>query len=158
MNESKYITITPEVTVDDKILYLIRMDKEEMIFVNTEHEAQLVIDSIAAAESKRLKDKWTKVFRQDLEIEQKIVLSTQALGVMMNGAITKVCTIDYIPVGHAILTKGRLALTASMISTEELVLIPLPAVLERLCKSETEDVKEKSEEDDKSDDETEEVE
>jgi len=160
------ITITPEVSMDRKILYLVRIDKEEMAFVESEREAQLVVDSIAAAESKRLESKWVKVFRQDLEDGQKVVLSTQSLGYAINGSINKACTIDYIPVGHAVLVKGRLALTASMISTPSEssapIPVPIPAVLERLAKrksdseeteekpSEEEEAKEKPEEEDES--------
>lgn len=136
MNQNKSVKITPEVNMDERVFYLIRMDKEEMAFVDTEREALLVVDSIAAVESKRYKDDWTKVFRQDLDDGRKVIISTQSLGVVINGTVTKTCEIDFIPVGHATLTKGRLTLAESMILSKETTSpIPLPDALERLSKA-----------------------
>ena len=104
---TKTIKITPEVRMDAKILFLIRMDGEEMAFADSSKDALLIVDSLAAAEQKRLEGDWTKVFRQDLNDGQKVIISTQALGYSYNGGINKAVTIDFISVGHAFLIKGR---------------------------------------------------
>jgi hypothetical protein len=104
---NKTIKITPEVRMDSKILFLIRVDGEEMAFSDSSREALLIVDSTAAAEQKRLECEWVKVFREDLNGGQKVVISTQTLGYITNGGINNAATIDFIPVGHAYLIKGR---------------------------------------------------
>lgn len=165
MSGNKGIKITSEVRMDDRILYLVRVDKEEMAFVDTEREAQLVVDSIAAAESKRLENDWVQVFRQDLDGGRKVIISTQALGIILNGSITKVCTIDFIPVGRVVLTKGRLTLTDSMINVGNSIISPSPVLeaSERLVKDQPQETSDetpesKPKEDDNSGDDTQEEE
>ena len=129
----KTIKITPEVRMDSKTLYLIRMDGEEMAFSDSSKEAHLIVDSVAAAEQIRLKDEWTKVYRQDLNGGQKVVISTQALGYAVNGGIYKAATIDYIPVGHAFLIKGRHELPQEEEEEEEIASVPVPDILQKLA-------------------------
>ena len=101
------VKLTPEVSVSDKALYLIRIDGEELAFVNSVEEAKLVIDSIAAAEVKRLDDEWVKVFRRDQTDGKKVTLATQALGRVVNGAVRTAMRIDCIVVPCAKLLRGR---------------------------------------------------
>ena len=102
-----FVKITPEVNMDSRVLYLIRINKEETAFVNSEEEAKLVIDSIAAEMVREIEDKYTKVFREDSSEGDKVAISKQDLGTLYNSSIYKVMDIDFLPVGHAVLTKGR---------------------------------------------------
>ena len=135
---TKTIKITPEVRMDDKVLYLIRVDGEEMAFTNSSKEALLIVDSLAAAEQKRLGNEWTKVFRQDLNEGQKVVISTQSLGYAINGGIYKAVTIDFIPVGHSYLVKGRHELPQEN-DTLESGSVPVPDILQLLAKEHAEE-------------------
>lgn len=99
--------ITPEIKMDTVLSYLIRSNGTELFNVDTEHEAKLAIDSIAATETKRLTNEWVKVFKEELNDGKKIILSTQSLGRVFNGVMTQESVIDYIPIGHAVLVKGR---------------------------------------------------
>ncbi len=102
-----FTTITPEVNMDSRILYLIRINKEEMAFVNSEEEAKLVIDSIAAKMVEELETKSTEVYRKDSKDANKVVISKKDLGTLYNSSVYPVMEIDFLPVGHAVLTKGR---------------------------------------------------
>ena len=124
--------ITPEVNMDSKILYLIRIDKVEMAFVNSEEEAKLVIDSIAAAEAKREENKYTEIYRKDSVNGNKVILSRKDLGNLFNSAVYPMMEIDYVSVGHAVLTKGRHELPSGKISLPP-VLPPINALMERLA-------------------------
>ena len=104
---SGFVKITPEVNMDSRILYLIRINKEEMAFVNSEEEAKLVVDSIAAEEIRRLENDTTEVYRKDSKDGRNVRISKKDLGALYNSSVYFVMEIDYLPVGHAILTKGR---------------------------------------------------
>jgi len=143
----KVTKITPEVRMDSKVLFLIRMDGEEMAFSDSSKEALLIVDSIAAAEQKRLEDEWTKVFRQDLNEGQKVIISTQSLGYVANGGIYKAVAIDFIPVGHSYLVKGRHELPQEETEEDsskdsESSAVPVPDVLQLLAKENVEDSEE----------------
>ena len=104
--------LTPEIMLDDTVLYLIRAihgtKKDEVMFVGAKNEAKLAVDSLAAERCKELEDEWTKVFRQDLDKGRKVVISTQSLGRLLpNGSITEIEVIDYIRVPHGVIQKGR---------------------------------------------------
>ena len=134
MSTDSGIKITPEVRSDDCIQYLIRVDGEELAFVENEKDAILVVDSLAAEETRRLTGEWTKVYREDLQGGRKVVLSTQYLGRIVNGSITPFETIDMIPVGHVVLIRGR----HERSDEEDLntsPIVPLPEFLEKLGKA-----------------------
>ena len=88
-------------------MYLIRINKEEMAFVNSEEEAKLVIDSIAAEMVRELETSSTEVYRKDSKDGEKVVISKKDLGTLYHSSIYPVMEIDFLPVGHAVLTKGR---------------------------------------------------
>ena len=102
-----FVKITPEVNMDSRVLYLIRINKEETAFVNSEEEAKLVIDSIAAEMVRELETKSTEIYRKDSNDGENIVISKKDLGTLYNSSIYPIMEIDFLPVGHAILTKGR---------------------------------------------------
>ena len=102
-----FVKITPEVDMDSRILYLIRINKEEVAFVNSEQEAKLVIDSVAAETVRKLEDKDTEIYRKDSNDGENVVISQKDLGTLYNSSIYPVMEIDFLPVGHAVLTKGR---------------------------------------------------
>jgi hypothetical protein len=135
MND-KTIKITPEVRMDSKVLFLIRVDGEEMAFSDSSREALLIVDSTAAAEQKRLECEWVKVFREDINNGQKVIISTQTLGYLTNGCINKAAVIDFIPVGHAYLVKGRHELhqEEKNDTIEECRTILIPDILQLLAK------------------------
>ena len=143
---NKTMKITPEVRMDNKYQYLIRIDEEEMAFADSPKEALLIVDSVAAAEQKRLEDEWTKVFRQDLDEGRKVVISTQSLGYIANGSIYKAVTIDFVTVGHAFLVKGRHELNQEEDSIPEVPSVPVPDILQMLAKENAEEDEESEEE------------
>lgn len=98
--------ITPEILSTDCTAYLIRNNKEEVSLVERESDARLAIDSFAAAIVKELTNEYTKVYREDVN-ENKVIISTQALGYIMNGSIVEHSVIDYIPLNFVIIEKGR---------------------------------------------------
>ena len=106
------IKITPEITGTNHISYLIRKHDvinkthEEVNLVERENDARLAIDSLAAYLTKEMANEWTKVYREDVG-NNKIVISTQALGYIANGFITESCIIDYIPLSFVSVEKGR---------------------------------------------------
>jgi len=104
---SDFTEITPEVGTDSKVLYLIRINKEEMGFVDSEVEAKLVIDSLAAKMVDDLESKTAEIYRKDSAKCEKIVISKKDLGILYNSSVYPVLEIDFLPVGHAVLTKGR---------------------------------------------------
>lgn len=101
------IKLTPEVHMNSTVLYLVRVDKEEVCFCKTEQEAILVIDSLAAAIQKELTDEFTKVYREDIREGEKVILSTQSLGYLINGPLYQTKFFDYVPVSQASYIKGR---------------------------------------------------
>ena len=156
---TKTMKITPEVRMDSKYQYLIRIDGEEMAFADSSKEALLIVDSVAAAEQKRLETEWTKVFRQDLDDGRKVVISTQALGYVANGSITKAVTIDFVTVGHAFLVKGRHELNQDdEESVPEPPSVPVPDILQMLAKENAEEDEESDTEEESEDKEPESLE
>jgi len=107
LESSGFVKITPEVNMDSRILYLVRINKEEMAFVNSEEEAKLVVDSIAAEEIRRLENDTTEVYRKDSKDGRNVRISKKDIGTLYNSSVYFVMEIDCLPVGHAILTKGR---------------------------------------------------
>lgn len=101
------VKLTPEVTVTNKSLFLVRIDGTESMFVTTEADAKLAVDSIAASEVAKLEDESTKVFRRDQDDGKSVSISTQVLGYMVNGRVTTVMKIDFIAVPCARVIHGR---------------------------------------------------
>ena len=130
--------ITQEIRVDGKSQYLLRMDGKELFFFDTERLAKLAVDSMAAKMFENLKKDNLHVFRQDMDEGKKTILSTQTIGRVWNGPINHVHTIDYVEVKHAILIKGRMDLTMSMIS-DGLPPVPSPSVIAGLAGNYTEE-------------------
>lgn len=139
--------ITPEVITVNNIRYLIRQDEQELVFVESEKEAKLVVDSFANAEQKRLTTSSTRVFRVDYDDGKRVELRTQSLGYIVNGRTLRETVIDYIPIGQAHVVKGRHSLEGdwpkSVSDSEPLVSQPKgegydailsPDVLETLAK------------------------
>lgn len=145
MSTDSGVKITPEVRSTDNIQYLIRIDGTELAFVETERDAILVVDSLAAEEARRLTDDWTKVYREDLNGGRKVILSTQALGRVMNGSIVPKEEIDCIAVGHVVLVRGRHE-RAEEADLNETPSVPLPELLEKIAKTRLGDSAEKTEE------------
>jgi hypothetical protein len=102
--------LTPEVTLSDDVLYLVRMNGEAITFVDCIERAKLVVDSFAAHEVKIMASDSTKVYRQDEQDGLRVVISTQSLGYVYNGPIVESTVIDFIAVKGAVVTKSRLGL------------------------------------------------
>lgn len=90
------IQITPEVEVEPTFTNLVRINGEIVGSVETNYEASAIIDSIAALESSKLANEWTKILREDKK--NKIILSSQKLGIVYNGNISPIMEIDYITI------------------------------------------------------------
>lgn len=99
--------ITPEVVTVNNIRFLVRQDEQELVFVDTEQEAKLVVDSFANAEQNRLTTPSVRVLRRDHDDGKKVELRTQTLGYIVNGRVLRETVIDYIPIGQAQVVKGR---------------------------------------------------
>jgi|688.fasta_scaffold03339_19 hypothetical protein len=125
-----FIRLTPEVHMRSEILYLVRVDKEEVCFCETEKEAILVIDSLAAAVQKEMTNEFVKVYREDIRNGEKVILSTQSLGYFMNGIISPSKTFDYVPVSQAKYIKGRHEIIKSEFEISNF--IPFPETFENL--------------------------
>lgn len=131
------IKLTPEVHMNSHVLYLVRADKEEVCFCKTEKEAVLVIDSLAAAVQKEMTDEYTKVYREDVREGEKVILSTQALGFLINGGIHQAKVFDYVPVSQALYVKGRHFLPEKEDTPPEF--IPFPETFQNLLSPTVED-------------------
>ena len=110
MNKMPIYKVTPEVSMNDEVLYLVRVDGKECSFVRGEDEAKLVIDSMAVAEVSRLSKELVgrKIFRQ--EEGSCIKVLSQSENFMYTNAPKIRTTIDFVPVGYSFLTKNRLSL------------------------------------------------
>jgi len=126
------INLTPEVQMNSNILYLVRVDKEEVCFCSTEKEAILVIDSLAAAVQKEMVNEYTKVFREDDKEGEKVILFTQSIGFIMNGTIQQAKIFDYVPVSQSTYVKGRHPSLDSSEKNPAKDFIPFPDVFENL--------------------------
>lgn len=101
------VKITPEIMMDSSLLYLIRVNKKEVMFFNSEEQAILGVDSLAAQLAKELQSPTVEVYRKDFQEGNKTILSVKELGSFYNSGVYKVKEIDYIPVGHGNIIKGR---------------------------------------------------
>lgn len=110
--EKKY-KITPEVEFDDQFVWLVRIDQEVVGCTDSQEKAKLIVDSFAAAEVKRMSNERTKVLREDLKDGEKVILSTQALGMLYNSGITKALEVDLIRAPCVRLIKARQELPRS---------------------------------------------
>jgi len=99
--------LTEEVSLTDKVLYLVRMDNEEKVIVEGKEQAMLVLDSLAQDECVKLQNDWVRVFRRDQADGMKVSISTQTQGVLVNGFVRTTKRLDCIPVPCAYLIKGR---------------------------------------------------
>jgi len=123
MNSKNSLKLTNDIVLQDKKVFVIRIDKEAAFFIKNEEDAKTIMDSISEHEKRRLEDEWTKVYKKTEG--EKIILSTQKLGRVYNGYIIPVMTIDYIPI-----CEGTLADKPPMYN----IPIPSPDVLEGIAK------------------------
>lgn len=98
-----HIKLAKDVFVDENLLYIIRIDREICAFSETEEAARKVVDLLIQDETKRQQatdpsGKNLKVFREDIKDGANVV--TQKLGYLYNGAVTTVCTVDFIVIPH----------------------------------------------------------
>lgn len=105
--QSESQPLTPEVTITNHILFLIRVDGVELALVDSEQDARLAIDSIVACEIRRLESDTLRTFRRDMPDGKKIIISTQAIGTLIDGNVIEGMKVDYIPVNRAKLLRGR---------------------------------------------------
>ena len=120
------IKVTSEVESTSQIMYVIRID-EELLGYNCSLESCVsIIDSIAARETSRLSNEWTKILREDLKGGQKVVLLKQDIGRIYNGSPVPIMTIDVQKIPHLNLIRHRFS--------EELSEIPPPPPLPSLEK------------------------
>lgn len=127
-----FIKITSEVHMNSNLLYLVRVDKEEVCFCDSEKEAILVIDSLAASVQKELTNENTKVYREDISNGEKVILSTQSLGYIMNGILHQAKVFDFVPVSQAKYIKGRHEMSTFPISNNSPDFIPFPETFQNL--------------------------
>jgi hypothetical protein len=97
----EHFKVTEEVVMTGDLTYLIRIDGEEMAVSTDFEEAKMIIDSLANAEMKRLRNDWTQVFRHNENDDKKVIVSSQALGYVVNGSVYPTTTIDIVTVGRA---------------------------------------------------------
>tara|TARA_R110000850_G_scaffold1355_1_gene7975 strand:+ start:84 stop:476 length:393 start_codon:yes stop_codon:yes gene_type:complete len=101
--------LTPELTITDSKLCLIRVNREAIGFVNSEQEAILAIDSIGNYEQKRLERVSRDcIYRHDSRKGRSITLSSQRCGYLYNSSLIPIQVIDYITVNRYSLIKNRL--------------------------------------------------
>lgn len=88
------------VVVDDKSMrYLVRLDGDPFCLVASENDAIKAIDSIAAAEEKRLQSDSVEVFRKKLKDGKEIhVCIRNSNGYFRSGGLSTQSTIDVISV------------------------------------------------------------
>lgn len=98
------VKITSDVYTASIIKYLIRIDKEEFAFADDEKSALAIINSLANDEVKKLTNDSVRVFRRDLQDGKEVQVCTQAIGILMNGRVTKHTIIDVIPVPKVFIT------------------------------------------------------
>jgi len=101
--------LTPEVYITQETRYLIKLNGDEMAFSNSEKEAQIVLDSIASYEEKRLQTKYNEIYRRD-HSESKVTLSERKKGIFFDGDLQEVMVIEYTPVKYVFPTKSRFEL------------------------------------------------
>jgi hypothetical protein len=99
--------VTNELMLNERIVYLLRINKEEMMIVLTEPDAKLAIDSLAVSEENRLKKVYPnrRVFRE--EDERCIKVFTQTRGAIYDGSPNMKSEIDYIPIGCGVVVGNR---------------------------------------------------
>lgn len=105
MNKYK---VTDEVSMTDKILYLVRINGEECMIVDTHDCAKLVADSIACKEITLMKKKFPakKIYREDEE--NRITICSQSKSWFGGENVPKVkCVVDTIAIGCGTLTKNK---------------------------------------------------
>lgn len=106
MEKSK---LTPEVYITSETRYLIKLNGDELAFSTSEKEAQIILDSIASYEEKRLQTKHNEIYRRDLS-SSKVTLSEKKKGFIFDGELKEVMTIEYTPVKYVFPTKSRFEL------------------------------------------------
>lgn len=101
--------LTPEVYITQETKYLIKLNGDELAFSNSEKEAQIILDSIASYEEKRLQNKHNEIYRRDYS-ESKITLSEKRKGYLFDSDLHEVMLIEYTPVKYVFPTKSRFEL------------------------------------------------
>lgn len=110
---------TPEIVWREEVLYLIRVNNEEQAIVDSEHDAKIAVDSIAAFEMGRLESERTKVYRQDSADGKTVAISKQSLGKFYNGSISTKIKVDYTPVKRIRVIKSRLESKKPFVSPQD---------------------------------------
>lgn len=101
-------SVTNQVSTTDDSMYLITGNGEEMFLVDNRDEALLVLDSLASHDVKIYeKRRDYKVFRQDLNNGEKIVVSTQTTGLLYDGPPKVKVTFEMKKLAVAVLTSSR---------------------------------------------------
>lgn len=99
MAQSRKKRISPEVelSVAERV-FLVKKNEDETCYCVSEQEALLVVDSIADQEQRRNEDDYTKSYRKDIEGGKKVIISTQARGYFVDGGLSTVAVIEYLPI------------------------------------------------------------
>ena len=88
-----------EVITDEKqCQYLVRMDREPYALFSTERDAISAVDSIAAAEEKRLERPSTEVFRRKTKDGKEVYVSTRTSNFFREGPMVTQVVVDEIAV------------------------------------------------------------
>jgi len=101
------VRLTPEVEATSQLLYVIRIDGENVGYSYSLDNCLSMIDSIAAHESKRMSSEWAKILREDLEEGKKVILLKQDVGRLYNGSPIPTMTIDFCKVPELNLIRHR---------------------------------------------------
>lgn len=103
--------LTPEIETIEEYIYLIKVDGEELVFVQSDEEAIAAIDSIAAEEARRFSSDSVKITREDLKEGRHVKLYRQQLGYVYNSKIDVCMDVTMVRV-------NRCAVVHTRISTE----------------------------------------
>ena len=103
----EFTEVTPEIAMPDEVYFLVRVNKKELMLLPTKEQAILAVDSLASAFVRELESDECQIFRCESQDESKITISRKDLGTLFHSSVYKVMTIDFLPVGMAIIKKGR---------------------------------------------------
>ena len=97
------ISITPELSSTDRLLYIVRVNDQNMCILVTENDAKIAVDSLAKSLEKELVKPNVHVYRRNEE--RSCILYEQKLGVIYNGKKVPVYKVDYVSVAAGIVNK-----------------------------------------------------
>lgn len=94
----KEIIEDAQIGVEDEFLFLLRINKKELMLMESKEQALLAVDALASSFVEELESEDCNIYRINLKENSKVKISRKDIGKIFNSGVYEVLSIDFVPV------------------------------------------------------------